>query len=524
MRRVIFSKSFPLSIALAVILTACGGGGGGAAGGNSILKGKVVDGYISGATVCLDLNKNGVCDAGEPSGKSGVGGSYTLEYPSSAVLAGVPVIVDVPVGAVDESDGVIAKPLFLSTPADSAEIISPFSTLAVFHMKFNPGLTYKQSMDAITQKLLGSDVVIDPAKDFVANDPQIQGAARALVALMQDTVFDRSTTESNYNSLLSMAPAIASYGYSNPTAAKTDLHQQVATKIASAAKVTTVKVAANAYQASPVAFAVDASGVIYSVDGNRILKTVQNADLAMDATVSVYATGFSSPNSVTVTPNGNVYVADGSQIFKIDTSGNKTVLTGSTAVGSADGALSQATFSGVLAIAAEGDDVIDVADSGNASLRKIDLASGAVTTYDFSAYNVTLVNPSSISADKYGDMTVVDNGKVFTLKTTATSGVARTYIPKTSVVGIGGAVYDSNGNLYFTDTLRARIMIVAFKLTCIACVGEANESIYSGGGTSGNLDGAASVATYRLPGQLVLGADGSLYVADTGNRAIRKIK
>ena len=43
------------------------------------VSGYVVDGYISGATVCIDLNRNDVCDEGEPRNTSDVNGSYTLE-------------------------------------------------------------------------------------------------------------------------------------------------------------------------------------------------------------------------------------------------------------------------------------------------------------------------------------------------------------------------------------------------------------------------------------------------------------
>ena len=98
--------NFWLICCVAIALTACGGSGG-SSGGGSVLTGKVVDGYISGATVCLDLNKNGVCDTGEPSGTTGAGGAYTLTYSENAVLAGVPVLVNVPVGAVDESEGAV---------------------------------------------------------------------------------------------------------------------------------------------------------------------------------------------------------------------------------------------------------------------------------------------------------------------------------------------------------------------------------------------------------------------------------
>jgi hypothetical protein len=38
------------------------------------LSGKVADGYLRGANVCLDLNKNKICDPGEPSATSTAGG------------------------------------------------------------------------------------------------------------------------------------------------------------------------------------------------------------------------------------------------------------------------------------------------------------------------------------------------------------------------------------------------------------------------------------------------------------------
>jgi sugar lactone lactonase YvrE len=43
------------------------------------------------------------------------------------------------------------------------------------------------------------------------------------------------------------------------------------------------------------------------------------------------------------------------------------------------------------------------------------------------------------------------------------------------------------------------------------------------GGVAGNADGSRDVARFRQPGGLALAADGSIYVADTGNHTIRKI-
>jgi len=64
----------------------CGGTGG--SGGTASLIGVVaVNGPVRNAVVCLDLNANNACDAGEPaSAPTSASGAYTLSYNTSAVL------------------------------------------------------------------------------------------------------------------------------------------------------------------------------------------------------------------------------------------------------------------------------------------------------------------------------------------------------------------------------------------------------------------------------------------------------
>jgi hypothetical protein len=68
---------------IATLVAGCGGGGG---GGDSTpaattidVSTKVLDGAIANATVCLDRNDNGACDADESSGRSGADGAATLK-------------------------------------------------------------------------------------------------------------------------------------------------------------------------------------------------------------------------------------------------------------------------------------------------------------------------------------------------------------------------------------------------------------------------------------------------------------
>jgi hypothetical protein len=82
--RFIFSA---VTAACCSMLFGCGGGASGTSGSSlesdldtsNLIKGVVVDGYLIGAKVCLDLNANWVCDSGEPSATSSAGGKYTLD-------------------------------------------------------------------------------------------------------------------------------------------------------------------------------------------------------------------------------------------------------------------------------------------------------------------------------------------------------------------------------------------------------------------------------------------------------------
>lgn len=124
------------------LLVGCGGGGGQAPGTapapapapapKSVLSGKVIDGYVSGATVWLDINGNQKRDADEPSALSKAAGAYQLELSESqqACLPYATLYVDVPVGAVDESSGAVTQAYQMSV----APRFQPISEAQVLHI------------------------------------------------------------------------------------------------------------------------------------------------------------------------------------------------------------------------------------------------------------------------------------------------------------------------------------------------------------------------------------------------------
>ena len=152
----------------AALLVACGGGGGGSAVTNT-LSGKVIDGYIKGAKICLDINSNGSCDSNEPSAITGAGGAYTLSYAGD--LAGMHVIAEVPSTAYDEDDNgktlaEAGKEAFsLFAPAESAAAVTPLTTLVSVEMITSPGSSMADAQSAVKANnniqvdLLGNDYV-----------------------------------------------------------------------------------------------------------------------------------------------------------------------------------------------------------------------------------------------------------------------------------------------------------------------------------------------------------------------------
>ncbi|MCG2592918.1 hypothetical protein LZ009_09010 [Ramlibacter sp. XY19] len=76
------------------------------------------------------------------------------------------------------------------------------------------------------------------------------------------------------------------------------------------------------------------------------------------------------------------------------------------------------------------------------------------------------------------------------------------------------AATDSAGNRYAADPYGNRILVTT---------PDGRTSVLAGTGSSGDEDGAAGAASFSMPTGLAFGADGALYVADMGNRKIRKI-
>lgn len=128
-----------------VILNGCGGDS------SLSLSGKVIDGYIAGATVCLDVNNNYTCDSGDPSTESEPDGSYSLDYSGS--LDGLYILAEVGEDATDQDlnvcqDNHVQDSYMLIAPAERSSVITPMTTLVSTEM-----LKTGKSIDDATQEI-----------------------------------------------------------------------------------------------------------------------------------------------------------------------------------------------------------------------------------------------------------------------------------------------------------------------------------------------------------------------------------
>jgi hypothetical protein len=141
--------------ALCVIVASCGGNDEAA---QDIIQGKVMDGYISGAVVCLDANGNGRCDEREPRTPTDASGAYQLSVPAGS---SGPLVAEIRAGQSrdsDQPDQAVDSAYRMASPskAYSADI-TPFTTLV--HLRGERDF-------ALAEDLVRNDLGLPPKFDI----------------------------------------------------------------------------------------------------------------------------------------------------------------------------------------------------------------------------------------------------------------------------------------------------------------------------------------------------------------------
>ena len=220
--------------------------------------------------------------------------------------------------------------------------------------------------------------------------------------------------------------------------------------------------------------------------------------------------------------------------------GNVDIYAGTGISGYTDGPKNTAQFVDPHGIAFGPNGDLYVADAGNNVIRKINTITGEVTTVAGSVINSgTLLNGSLLNSGFNGLMSIIfDNmGNIYVadtlnnvvryvnFTTDSVSTYAGTGLPG-NLLGLRvtatfnrptGLALDEANNLYISDTLNDNIKLINF-LTGVV-------TVYAGDSSAGFADGPAIYAEFNKPQGLLYDIkDNALYVADTANHSIRKIK
>lgn len=245
----------------------------------------------------------------------------------------------------------------------------------------------------------------------------------------------------------------------------------------------TISIAGQTVTITQNATQVQAVGIITTVAGNGESSFYGGVSGDGEAAIN---TGL-SPKSITIDGNGNLYIAEGSRIRKVDTAGIITTVAGNGKNGfSGDGGpATSAQLNDPKSVIIDSIGNLYIADFSNNRIRKVDTA-GIITT-------------------------VAGNG----VKGFSGDGGAATNAQLSSFVGVA-ITLDSSGNLYITDNGNHRIRKVD-AAGIISTVAGNGESGFSGDG------GVAANAQFDLLSGIAVDSGGNLYIADIGYDRIRKI-
>ncbi|QOY93730.1 gluconolaconase [Massilia sp. UMI-21] len=210
-----------------------------------------------------------------------------------------------------------------------------------------------------------------------------------------------------------------------------------------------------------------------------------------------------------------------------------TTLAGDGIPGMLDGPAAASRFDDPFGVALDRRGTVYVADAGISNRIRSIAPDGSVATFagsregfqDGVGSAAAFHTPSAIAFDHLGNLYVADTGNHAIRKITKDGGV-------TTLAGNGspgerdgvgraaqfngpvGLAVDDAGVVYVADTYNDRIRRIGRDgaVTTIA-----------GSGKPGNADGVGSAAAFDTPSAVAVTTNGTLYVADTGNNAIRRI-
>jgi sugar lactone lactonase YvrE len=249
------------------------------------------------------------------------------------------------------------------------------------------------------------------------------------------------------------------------------------------------------------------------------------------------AARFAAPEGIAADKAGNLYVAEpkSATIRKVSPQGVTTTLAGTPgAVGYADGTGGAARFNQPSRLEADANGNVYVTDTGNSAVRRVTAAgevgtvagNGTCGSVDGRDTSAQFCNPKGIALDRQGNLWVADTGN-HTVRRIDVNGNVTTVAGSPGVCGSadgrgdrarlcnpGDIDVDEWNNVYVVDTGNSTIRMINPKGEVSTLAGQA--------GQCGAVEGSPSVSRLCAPGGIAIEGN-DLYIADTDNATIRRI-
>jgi len=304
--------------------------------------------------------------------------------------------------------------------------------------------------------------------------------------------------------------------------------------------------ATNAELDSPRGVCLNGAGEMVIADTmNSCIREVDLGDIISTIT-GTGAPALNHPRQLAMDATGNVYIADtdNQRVRKLDTSGWITTVAG-TGSGGYDGDGIPATSAklnkpGGVCVAPSGN--FYIADTSNHRIRKVDAATGMITTYAGTgshgnngdagwATALELDTPGGVSASTFLlDIADTKNHRIMEVDgtgwmyiiagTTGSNGYSGDggLATNAELNQPGGVFMDEALNIFIADTENHCIRRVdASSLVITTVAGTPENSGYTGDG------GAATAALLNKPEDVFVDAAGNIFIADTANHVIRMV-
>ena len=313
---------------------------------------------------------------------------------------------------------------------------------------------------------------------------------------------------------------------------------------------------------SPQGIALDGAGNLYvaDADNHRIRRVNAKGIITTIAGVEEWGSGGDGrpavdaqlyfPTGMAVDGAGSLYIADtfNSRIRQIDARGTITTIagTGRAGYGGDGGPALQTPLSHPFGVAVDGAANLYISDTNNHCIRRMDAASGILTTFAGTcgrdgnyggdgrpAVKAKLNWPNGVAVDGAGNLYISDTWNHRIRRMDAATGIITT-VAGSGVKDYGrhgvpavetylhtpmGLAVDDAGNLYIADSGSHRVRRVDAASGIITTVAGGTD-VNGGYGGDG---GRATRARLNTPKDVAVDGAGSLYIADTLNHRIRRV-